>query len=74
MQIPTSKFTNILAFNNDEDTHAFMNALEMYPEADGMIRFGGEYQLFSEVSDEKTNYGCRVIEEKLGEPLSTVKI
>ncbi|KAI6176518.1 SAC3-GANP domain-containing protein [Aphelenchoides bicaudatus] len=70
--ILVSKLTRLLAFDNDEDIQSFMKALDMYPKADGMVRYGDGYQLFSEVSDGKTTYGCEVIREKIHDSISTI--
>lgn len=67
-RVSVSKFTELLAFDDDIDTQAYMKSVKLYSDADGMIRYMDD----GELCDNKTKYGCRIIEEKLHEPLSIV--
>jgi hypothetical protein len=72
--IPISKFTNLLAFNDDRDTLAFMKVLDLRVDGDGLIQGGSNYHPFSEIDDETTNFGCHIIQKKLDRPLPEVCI
>lgn len=71
---PISKFTELLAFDNDKDTLAFMKGLELFVDGDGMIHLGENYQIYGEIDDEKTNFGCLIISSKLNGSLQEVSI
>lgn len=72
--IPISKLTELLAFDNDQDTSSFMEALSLHIDANGAIKTGKGYQLHSDVDDEKKSYGCQVIEDKLQMSVPEVKL
>jgi hypothetical protein len=69
-QYPTSKLTGLLAFDNDADTLAYMNALGVNVEGDGMITASHGLQ----VNWPDGTYGCKIIEDKLNAQPSAVCI
>lgn len=63
-----------MAFDDEKDAVSFMKLLKISPGADKMVGLDKDFQTVKEVSDTKTNYGCRIIDDKLRESLPTVSL
>jgi hypothetical protein len=74
IKYPTDKLTELLAFDNEGDTLAFMRELLLQPDEDGKIQLGSGYQAFSEIVSDTYKYGCKVVDNKLSCPLAEVTV
>lgn len=70
-KFPTDKFTELLAFDDDNDTLAFLRELNLKVDGDGKLETTTGYQAFSEAPN-GSKHGNKVIEDKLIKPLPEV--
>lgn len=71
VKFPIDKFTELLAFDDNNDTLSFLSELCLRADADGKLELISGYQAFSDLSG-GSKYGNKVVEDKLTKPLSEV--